>query len=115
MLFKDRLKQLRLEKKLTQAELGKKINVTNVSVSGYESGNRFPDTATLEKLASFFDVTTDYLLGRSDIRHPEKLKKLVDDKALNSWLYDLIENKPEDVQRLKELMDLMNNMANKSK
>ncbi len=66
----DRLKRLRLEKKLTQEELGKKINVTKVSISGYENGNRTPDTETLQKLADFFNVTTDYLLGRTDDPNP---------------------------------------------
>lgn len=60
-----RLKQLRIEKKITQLELGKIINVTHVSISGYESGNRFPDINTLERLADYFNVQTDYLLGRN--------------------------------------------------
>lgn len=60
----DRLKRLRTEKKITQSELGNIINVTKVSISGYENGNRSPDTDTLIKIADYFDVTTDYLLGR---------------------------------------------------
>lgn len=52
--------------RLTQEELGKKVNVTKVSISGYENGNRTPDTETLQKLADVFAVSTDYLLGRSD-------------------------------------------------
>lgn len=61
-----RLKYLRTQKKLTQKQLAEKINVTHVSISGYESGNRSPDTDTLQRLADFFEVSTDYLLGRSD-------------------------------------------------
>lgn len=66
LLKGERLKQLRKEKNLTQTELGNKINVTKVSISGYESGNRSPDTDTLQRLADFFEVSTDYLLGRTD-------------------------------------------------
>lgn len=66
MGFPHRLRELRKEKKLTQEELGSKINVTKVSVSGYENGNRNPDTETLQKLADYFNVSTDYLLGRTD-------------------------------------------------
>lgn len=62
----ERIKQLRKAKKLTQEELGKIVNVTKVSISGYENGNRSPDTDTLQKLADILDTTTDYLLGRSD-------------------------------------------------
>jgi HTH-type transcriptional regulator, competence development regulator len=76
----DRLRKLRLDKKLTQEELGKKINVTKVSISGYENGNRTPDTETLQKLADFFNVTTDYLLGRTDNPNPPER----DDKELGT-------------------------------
>ncbi len=68
-----RLKKLRTDKKLTQAELGKIINVTKVSISGYESGGRTPDTDNLKRLADYFGVTSDYLLGRSD--DPELTEK----------------------------------------
>lgn len=71
----SRLKALRKEKKLTQKELAEKINVTNVSVSGYESGNRTPDTETLQKLADFFEVSTDFLLGRDDNSLPNLTKR----------------------------------------
>ena len=64
----ERLRELRKNRSMTQEELGKIINVTKVSVSGYENGNRSPDTETLQKIADFFDVSTDYLLGRDDPR-----------------------------------------------
>ncbi len=48
-----------------QEQLGELINVTKVSISGYENGNRTPDTDTLRRLADVFGVSTDYLLGRS--------------------------------------------------
>src|SRR5690606_7237141 len=62
----DRLRKLRQEKRLTQEQLGKIIHVSKVSISGYENGERSPDTENLTRLANFFDVTTDYLLGRTD-------------------------------------------------
>jgi transcriptional regulator with XRE-family HTH domain len=62
----ERIKKLRKEKKLTQQELGEKVNVTKVSISGYENGNRTPDTETLQKLADVLETSTDYLLGRTD-------------------------------------------------
>lgn len=61
-----RLKKLRNEMKITQEELGKEINVTKVSISGYENGNRSPDTETLQRIANYFNVSVDYLLGRTD-------------------------------------------------
>ncbi|CAM3779325.1 helix-turn-helix domain-containing protein [Alkalicoccus chagannorensis] len=62
----QRLKRLRKERNLTQQQLGEKIFVSKVSISGYESGERTPDTDNLGKLADFFEVTTDYLMGRTD-------------------------------------------------
>lgn len=64
--FGKRLRKLRLAKNMTQSELGKVVNVTNVGVAKWESDDRFPDKDTLIKLADFFDVSLDYLLGRTD-------------------------------------------------
>lgn len=66
----NRIKELRKEKGMTQAELAKILNVSDRSVGFYETGERDPDTETLNKLANFFDVSVDYLLGRTDIRNP---------------------------------------------
>ncbi|SDC41942.1 helix-turn-helix domain-containing protein [Shouchella lonarensis] len=67
-IIPGRLRALRKKHQLTQAELGARVNVTKVSISGYETGNRTPDTDTLNDLANVFGVTTDYLLGR--VEHP---------------------------------------------
>ena len=64
--FSERLRILRKDKGLTQEELGEKVGVSNVSISWYESGNRTPDAATLNKLADVLETSTDYLLGRID-------------------------------------------------
>lgn len=64
--FGKRLKQLRLNIQLTQEQLGKVFNVTNVGVAKWESDNRFPDKNTLIKIADYFNVSIDYLLCRTD-------------------------------------------------
>lgn len=66
-MFPDRLKELRLQKKLTQKELAFSLSVQNTAISKYELGEREPDFKTLERIADFFDVSIDYLLGRTDI------------------------------------------------
>lgn len=78
-MFPKRLKQLRKERKLTQEELGKKINVSKVSISGYESGSRNPDTETLKKIADLFDVSIDYLLGRSNAIYSQDESEFLED------------------------------------
>jgi transcriptional regulator with XRE-family HTH domain len=70
--FGERLQALRKEKGLTGEELGKIFSVTKSAVSNWENKNRFPDENMLKKLAEFFNVTLDYLFGRSDIPNPYK-------------------------------------------
>ncbi|SHI53775.1 helix-turn-helix domain-containing protein [Lutispora thermophila] len=65
-LFGERIKMLRLERNIKQSELGDAIGLTYTAVSDIERGRR---TTTLEKLvalADFFDVSVDYLIGRTD-------------------------------------------------
>lgn len=66
MTFGERLKDLRKKRSLTQSQLGDKLNVTKASISGYENDTRSPDRETLVKIAEIFNVSTDYLLGRTD-------------------------------------------------
>ena len=62
----DRLIELRKTKSLTQTDLAKILNVTQAAVGHWELGKRIPDTDTLVRIADFFHVTVDYLLGYSD-------------------------------------------------
>jgi len=78
--FSKRLKKLRKEKGLTQEELAQALNITRSALSLYEIGKRDPDTETLRKIAGFFNVSVDYLLGRTDIRNPESSFSSLDEK-----------------------------------
>ena len=69
MEFKDRLINLRKELNLTQEELAKKIGYTRTAISAWEIGRNEPSNADTIKLANYFGVSTDYLLGKSDIRN----------------------------------------------
>lgn len=79
-MFGDRLKLLRKNGNYTQKELGEKLNVSGRVIGYYESNERFPDKETLTRLADFFDVSVDYLLGRTDIRNNIKDNKIDIDK-----------------------------------
>ncbi len=61
---------LRKNKKITMKQLGKDIGVSESTISLYETGQRDPDNATVIKLADYFGVTVDYLLGRSGASSP---------------------------------------------
>lgn len=64
----NRIRELRTERKLTQEDIGNLLNVSARSVGFYESGERDPDTKSLIKLANYFNVTVDYLIGESNDR-----------------------------------------------
>ena len=61
-VFGKKLKELRLEKNLSQRELGKVFNMCNQTISFWESGSREPDLDTLVKIARYFDVSLEELL-----------------------------------------------------
>ena len=63
-----RIIKLRKSKQLTQQELGKKLNLSRSTIANYEQGTRIPSTNMLISLANYFNVSTDYLLGRTDLK-----------------------------------------------
>ncbi|WYP24789.1 helix-turn-helix transcriptional regulator [Alkalihalobacillus sp. FSL W8-0930] len=106
-LAPDRLKKLRKERKLSQEALGNHINVTKVSISGYERGERTPDVDTLNKLADFFGVTTDYLLGR--VEEPDDIMNVAYSRGGHNFtkeekeeLDSILENEVEKFLRLRK-------------
>lgn len=68
----NRLKLLREEKKLTQSDIAKLLNITIAAYSYYENEKRDMTPDTILKLADYFGVSTDYLLGKSDIRNSDE-------------------------------------------
>lgn len=67
-MFAERLKALRKEKGFTQEKLADLLSFGRTAIANYESGRNKPDPIVLSKLAEIFDVTTDYLIGVSNIR-----------------------------------------------
>ena len=64
--FPDRLKELRKVKGVTQKATAEFIGITEQHFQQYEYGKHKPNIETLTKLADYFEVSADYLLGRSD-------------------------------------------------
>lgn len=69
-IFRIRLKQLREKAGYSQYSFADAFGVAQSTVGNWEAGKREPNFETMQKLASFFDVSVDYLLGRSDYPHP---------------------------------------------
>lgn len=61
-----RLKELRKDRKISQVKLAMDLNLTQNSISRYETGEREADYDTLVAIADYFNVSVDYLLGRTD-------------------------------------------------
>ena len=68
MKFGELLASLRRERGILQKELAAYLNVTVATISNYEKGVHAPDYETLVRLADFFDVSTDYLLQRTEYK-----------------------------------------------
>jgi len=63
MSFSSRLKKLREERNVSQKQVAESTGVSDVMISMYEQGKKKPSISKLEDLATYFGVTTDYLLG----------------------------------------------------
>lgn len=66
--FASRIRGLRKERKMTQQGLADTFSVRVRTYQGYEYGESYPEVAKLIAIADFFDVSLDYLVGRSDVR-----------------------------------------------
>lgn len=73
-----RLKELRKQKKYNQERLAMELNVSQATISAYKTGERTPDLEMLIRIANYFNVSVDYLIGNSDI-----LKTLSSDLTQN--------------------------------
>lgn len=72
----NRILELRNERRITQMALSESLNLSQKTISAYEVGRIVPSAENLIKLSNFFDVSIDYLLGRSDCRNPQPPSQL---------------------------------------
>ena len=97
--MKDRIRELRKKKGISQTQLGHEIGVSSKSISMIENGQNKPTVQQIEELSKFFDVTTDYLIfgneNTKDIEPIEReiLKTIRDDRTLYGKLINMIEAK----------------------
>lgn len=66
-MFIERLKKLRKKEKLTQKDIATFLNISQPAYQQFESGKKKMNLETMEKLADYFNVSIDYLLGKTDI------------------------------------------------
>lgn len=93
-----RIKLLRTEKQMTQEEIGEVIGVTKYAVSLYESDKSTPNDDIKKKLADFFKVSLDYLMGRANTR------SVIDTIAAHHDGDDWTEEELESIEQFKEFV-----------
>lgn len=113
--FPEKLKSLRNRKGITQQELANNVEVSRTAIAGYESLGKEPSFEVLSKIANFFNVSVDYLLGLSDYENPSNkpiIEKLgLTEKSINFFKqqlpsYDKMDIESDD----RALIDVFNQM-----
>ena len=104
-----RLKALRIGKGLEQKNLASILNTTPQAISNYERDKRNPDLKTLNAIADFFDVSIDYLTGRTDIQKPKYLSD-----QINVNLEESVKEEAEDILVYLNDKALKNKKSNKT-
>lgn len=70
MITYERIRDLREDRDLTQHDIARLLHCTQVCYSNYETGKRDVPAEVLDKLADFYGVSVDYLMGRTNVKKP---------------------------------------------
>lgn len=114
-IFNKRLRSLREQHKISQKDFAEILGVSNVVLSRYENGERKPDYDMLIKIAEYFDVSVDYLLGKSNsvqLSDDEEFQNFIEDPELEMWYKQLPNNKEEDLRALKDMWEIIKRNQN---
>lgn len=103
----ENLKALREAKKITQSKLGEYLGAKKSAISLWESGKRQPDQETLVRIANFFNVTVDYLLGRDSTPAsvPAQEKSPANDPLTEQIMAKARTMNEEELRQLLRIMD----------
>lgn len=94
------IRDLRKEHRLSQTELAKAVHVSQATVTAWETGKAEPSSSALNTLASYFNVSADYLLGRKESEN--KTADLADKDTV--FTYEGRQIPPEDLEYMKRLL-----------
>lgn len=119
----ERLTKLRKNKGLTQEACAKKLGIPRSTYSNYEGGKREPDIETIRKIAVFFEVSTDYLLGYTNDPNPKKASEMteveIEDFINNPKIrpkYRGRELTPEEIDKVSKMLEvILERMDNEDK
>jgi transcriptional regulator with XRE-family HTH domain len=112
-MLAKKLKALRTKSGKTQQQLADMLGITRQGYAKYENNLGEPDNATLTKLADYFDVTTDYLLGRdinkllNNNEDEEEFLKWMNDPTTDLFFKEYIESPDEMKEQLRKIWDII--------
>ena len=79
--YRNRIRELREEKHITQVRLSTELGVAQETISAYEQGRHLPSVTSLMKLSVILDASMDYIMMKSDVRNVVQVKSLSDNEA----------------------------------
>ena len=98
-----RLKKLREQERLSQESLALKLNVSQSTISAYETGERTPDLETFIKIADLFNVSLDYLCGKSNTKQSIQSSDLSPEELDHVYVY--LQLTSRDKEKVKAYID----------
>ncbi|MGV1065471.1 helix-turn-helix domain-containing protein [Clostridium perfringens] len=113
-MLNNRLKSLRNEKGVLQKDVAEYLKISTSAYGFYEQGKRIPDVETLNKLSDYYNVSIDYLLGKSNIK--ESAEDIINDETLTLALHNdnsIDDELPEEARR--EIEDFIEYVKHKYK
>ncbi|WP_077614977.1 helix-turn-helix domain-containing protein [Caenibacillus caldisaponilyticus] len=113
----ERIRHLRERKNLSQRRLADALMISNVQLSRYESGSRTPDPELIARIAKYFNVSSDYLLGIKDTVHESAenylkdedlalLKQIKKINGMEAFIRELVAN-TKDYQKIKKIWEII--------
>ncbi|QPQ35548.1 helix-turn-helix domain-containing protein [Lysinibacillus sp. JNUCC-52] len=119
-MLSSQLKALRIQQRKTQQEMADLLGITRQGYAKYENNLGEPDNSTLTKLADYFEVSTDYLLGRTDTpslapqeKDDAEFQALINDPELDIWYKELPKSDEEELRKLRSIWEMIKAEKNK--
>lgn len=106
------MRELRKNENKTMKEFGAIFNLAESTISGYETGARKPDIDQVRKFADYFGVSMDDITGGVD-KDEEEFQAFANDPELGRWYKELPKNDEEDLQKLRQMWDIIKGDKNK--
>lgn len=104
MSFGSRLKELRNEKKFSQKQVAEDMGISITTISQYENDSRFPNEEILKRLCLYYQISSDYLLGLTDVKHSPMSKEEAKEMMM-----------PEQMRFINNLIDFIHPEKNNTK